>query len=186
MYRQLPVLAVVSALFLISFLQPAAAEIGWNDNCTAGLFWRNATLCIDGTCSQLTQPPVACASGCAANGLMCNSADNVPTEYIMFSAIAMLLTAAIVFYVGYKLGTGGETKSGNYIAFMFFASGIILIIIAMGVLGAFFTAQPDAITLVVGAGFIMFVIIFVLIIFIFLVEFLVSHLKAVKFKKGYR
>jgi hypothetical protein len=117
---------------------------------------------------------------------MCNSADNVPSEYILFSAIAMLLTAAIVFYVGYKLGPGGETQSSSYIAFMFFASGIILIIIAMGILGAFFTAQPDAITLVVGVGFTMFVLMFVIIIFIFLVEFLADHLKKNKFKKGYR
>jgi len=182
-------LAVLLAFAFVSLVlaSTALAEIDWTSNCTGGKFWRNATLCIGTSCSELTQPPIVCPSGCSENGLICNTADNVPNEYIMMSVLAFVLIAGLVFYISYKIGsTEGVTNTGSYISFMFMALGIVLIIIATGLLGSFFTAAPDSISRIVGVGYSAFIIVFILIVIIFLAEFLFGHLKRMKFKKGYR
>jgi len=178
-------IAVFVASFL--FLPFASAEINWQNNCIDGYYWRNATLCIGSSCSELTQPPVECENGCAANGLICNSAANVPNDYILISALAFLFVSGLVFYLAYRIGSSeGVTKTGEYISFMFVALGIIFIITAMGILGSFFTAEPDSLSQAIGTGYTAFIIVFIIIIAIFIAEYTFGHLKNVKFKKGYR
>lgn len=178
---------LVAIFFLALFVFPACAEINWHNNCTDGKFWRNATLCIGTSCNELTQPPIECPDGCSENGLMCNSADNVPNDYIMLSAMAFIITSGLVFYLSYKIGNSDSTtKTSSYISFMFLALGIILILTAMGILGSFFTAQPDGLSQVVGTGYTAFIIVFILIMAIFFADYLFGYFKGRKFNKGYR
>lgn len=179
--------AVLSAVFILAFAQPALADLQWQYNCTDGKFWANATLCIGSVCNNLQQPPIDCVDGCAENGLICNSAANVPSEYILISAMAFIAVAGLMFYLGYKVGNSDNvTKSGEYISLMFVMLGIILLITAIGVLGSFFTAQPDGISQVIGTGYTAFIIVFIVLVALFIAQFLFGHLNDSMRRKGYR
>jgi glucan phosphoethanolaminetransferase (alkaline phosphatase superfamily) len=100
----------------------------------------------------------------------------------------MLITAAICFFVGQKLGEAADPTdmTGGYLGFSFFAAGIILIIVAMGALASFFSATPNSITAVFTIGLTLFIVLFTIIIAVFLIGYIVKYMKRVAYKKGKR
>jgi hypothetical protein len=184
--------AFLMLAIMVSFtivINSAFAEISWQDNCTAGMYWRNATMCMGSTCTNLTQPPVRCSLGiCASNGLMCNTSNNVPNDYIIFASIAMLFTAAICLFVGQKIGENidEENITGGYLSLAFFGAGLILILTAMGAIASFFMATPNSIAAVFGVGQLLFITLFIIIAAVFIINYLVKYVKQANQRKGKR
>ena len=182
-------LALLS-LFVLSLVSVSvsADSIEWQSNCTSGKFWKNASVCFGTDCTNLTQPPITCPFGCSANGLICNTPDNTPTDYAIFLPIAMMIAAAITFFVGYNVGNSSydDSNISGYLSFMFFGIGIILLILAFGTLGSFFTGKPDDIAALANVGFMIFVFSLILLIAIFLIKFLADHVSMINERKGKR